>query len=88
MSKLYATQVGADGKTRILYAIAIERKAVDERDNAVWKPAGFVYLHALDWANAHMEYRKTDVTMQTRIVACAPCIGFNVTDRHGERLSA
>lgn len=52
-----------------------------------WVPNEICYVHAMDAAMAKFSYLQ-NAGINTRVIACAPAIGFHVEDNHGEKLRA
>jgi hypothetical protein len=74
-----------DAHGRTLYTVAYE---VRRRVNGVLDVrVGFEYYHALDQANARMQFMSTHHKVRgLHITGIAPTIGFGVKDEHAEKL--
>ncbi len=75
-------------KGETLYGVVTE-KWIKRNGNRhfEWVPNGIVYVHAMDAAMAKFAYLQS-ASLGTRVIACAPAVGFHVEDEHGEKLRA
>lgn len=71
-----------------LYALMIETRKMVRRSGFIvwgrWQPGGFLYVHARDEQHARSSYVPEGPPGRTRIVQCAPAVGFLALDDNAD----